>query len=77
MSDSSPSNSELREASVAYRSTNDDVLELPDAPDFVSVPPRMTLVEYMAWCEEMLPPYPSQLDAERRAKARCHIEFVL
>ena len=32
-----------------------DILELPDAPDFFSQPPRCTLAEQIALCEKMLP----------------------
>jgi hypothetical protein len=32
-----------------------DILNLPDAPDFISKPPEMTLIELIALCEKMLP----------------------
>jgi hypothetical protein len=55
MNDSSPSNHELREAAVAYRTTADaGSLELPVDREFVSMPPRLTPDQYVAWCEECL-----------------------
>lgn len=32
-----------------------DILNLPDAPDFISEPPRYTAAEMIAMCEPMLP----------------------
>lgn len=34
---------------------NSDLLDLPDAPDFISEPPRYSLLEMIAMCEKMLP----------------------
>ena len=78
MSESSPSNPELHEVAPAYRTSVGNDLELPSAPGFVSSPPRMTPLEYVAWCEEMLPPFSArQADTNQRAKAHCHVEFVI
>ena len=32
-----------------------DILNLPDAPEFISKPPKYTLLEMAAMCEKMLP----------------------
>lgn len=32
-----------------------DILNLPDAPDFISKPPEYTLQEMIELCEKMLP----------------------
>ncbi len=32
-----------------------DILDLPDAPDFISEPPVYTVEEMIALCEKMLP----------------------
>ena len=32
-----------------------DILNLPDAPDFISEPPRYTASEMAAMCEKLLP----------------------
>ena len=32
-----------------------DILNLPEAPDFISEPPAYTLEEMIALCEKMLP----------------------
>jgi hypothetical protein len=32
-----------------------DILNLPDAPDFISKPPEMTLIELIAPCEKRCP----------------------
>ena len=78
MSESSPSNPELREAVVPYRTNADDRLEFPVAPDFASHPPRMTPDEYMVWCEEMMTLFPPRPDsAAQRFKARCEVAFVI
>jgi hypothetical protein len=34
---------------------NSDLLNLPDAPDFVSEPPVYTMIEMIQLCEKMLP----------------------
>ncbi len=34
---------------------DDDILDLPEAPDFISQKPEFTLEEMIAICEEMLP----------------------
>lgn len=55
MNESSPSNHELREAAVAYRTAADaGDLELPVDREFLSMPPRLTPGQYVAWCEECL-----------------------
>ena len=78
MSESSPSNPELREAVVAYQAGVDDKLEFPVAPDFASRPPRMTPDEYVVWCEEMMTLFPPRPDrAARRVKARCEVALVI
>jgi hypothetical protein len=76
MSESSPSNPELRETAAAFRA---DVgaadLEFPIVPDFNSHPPQLSPAAYVAWCEEMHSLLPSH--ANRAAAARCLVEFVL
>ena len=32
-----------------------DILNLPDAPDFISLPPQYSVSEMIAVCEKMLP----------------------
>ena len=32
-----------------------DILNLPEAPDFISKPPTYTLPEFIALCEKLLP----------------------
>ena len=32
-----------------------DLLDLPDAPDFCSEPPRYSMAEFIALCEKLLP----------------------
>jgi len=55
MNDSSPSNHELQEAAVAYRTNTDGGdLELPNNREFISLPPKLTPDQYVAWCEEHL-----------------------
>ena len=55
MNDSSPFNHELRESAVAYRAGADaSGLELPIDREFISLPPRLTPDQYVAWCEERL-----------------------
>lgn len=77
MSDSSPSNSELRETSVPYRAQIPD-LEFPIAPDFVSRPPRLSPEEHLAWCEEVIRLGAFVPDAEKRlGEKRVTVEFVL
>ncbi|RMG42637.1 MAG: hypothetical protein D6719_05985 [Candidatus Dadabacteria bacterium] len=42
---------------TANQGNNDSegFLDLPDAPDFISLPPEMTVEEIIKLCEEMLP----------------------
>jgi hypothetical protein len=55
MSESSPSSNELREAVAAYRvGQSADDLELPVNRDFHLPPPRLTPVQYVAWCEAQM-----------------------
>lgn len=37
------------------RPAKDYFLSLPDAPDFISKPPRLSMSEYIKLCEELLP----------------------
>jgi len=37
-----------------------DLLDLPDAPDFISKPPQYTASEMIALCEKMLPNWNAQ-----------------
>jgi hypothetical protein len=39
---------------------NSDILELPDAPGFISKPPQYTASEMAALCEQMLPYWNAQ-----------------
>lgn len=34
---------------------DEDILDLPDAPDFISEPPKYTATEMAEMCEKMLP----------------------
>ena len=79
MNESSPSNSELREAAFAYRlRVSDDALEFPVAPDFDSRPPQLSSADFVAWCEEMLTAFPPKENRDApELEARCHAEFVL
>ena len=55
MSESSPSNSELRESAAVFRvSSGADDLELPINREFLSLPPKLSPDQYVAWCEEGL-----------------------
>jgi hypothetical protein len=48
-------NHELHQTAVAYRTDTDrGDLELPVNPEFVSLPPKLTPDQYVAWCEEHL-----------------------
>jgi hypothetical protein len=53
-------------------------IELPEAPDFVSVPPRVPLAAAIRMNEELLPriaAHPGEL--ERRARERVTVPFEL
>ena len=45
-------------------------LNFPDAPDFISEPPKYTVTEMIALCEKMLPYW----NAKRYAKPEVHVE---
>ena len=78
MSECSPSNHELREAAVAYRAGADAAgLELPVDREFISVPPRLTPDQYVAWCEERLREPLTQLVSPPEAPLLSRPEFVL
>ena len=53
-----------------------DILNLPDAPDFISEPPEMTLDEMIACCEQMLP-YWNEIRYSKPEKKIVRDEFVL
>ena len=38
-----------------YQLPDNLILDLPDAPDFVSEPPQIGLIEMIQMCEKMLP----------------------
>lgn len=54
----------------------EDILSLPDAPDFISTPPKYTLDEMIAICEKMLPFWNAQR-LERKGKQVPSEPFVL
>ena len=37
-----------------------DILDLPEAPDFISRPPQYSIAEMIALCEKMLPHWNAQ-----------------
>jgi hypothetical protein len=41
--------------SAEYKLSDDDILNLPDAPEFISKPPAYTVNEMIKICEAMLP----------------------
>jgi hypothetical protein len=66
--DHSPAIDELRDAP----------LELPDAPDFISRPPRVELQTMLKRIEENMPWRNSHAgEAERRLAEKIPVEFVL
>ena len=79
MNESSPSNPELREATVAYRvQADEEALEFPVAPDFDPRPPQLSPADYVAWCEEVLSTFPTKpARAMTDRDERCSVEFVL
>ena len=53
-------------------------LEFPDAPDFISRPPRMTPDAMYVLNQPMVEAFNSRPDAEEeRLRTKCHVEFVL
>ena len=44
----------------AMKLKESDLLDLPDAPDFISTPPQYTAAEMAALCERMLPYWNAQ-----------------
>jgi hypothetical protein len=54
MSESLPSNPELRESALAYRAADMDDLELPVNPQFQSCSPTLGPEQYVDWCEEYM-----------------------
>jgi hypothetical protein len=75
MSESLPSKDELREAVVAYRSTNTP-FELPSSNSNFSSP-VLSPTEYVAWCHEMRQALNLQDDPARRLALKTSKEFVL
>jgi len=41
--------------SMKYTVNDVDILNLPDAPDFISIPPQFTVTQMAEICETMLP----------------------
>jgi hypothetical protein len=52
-------------------------IELPEAPDFVSVPPRVPLAAAIRMNEELLPRIAAHPELERRARERVTVPFEL
>jgi hypothetical protein len=53
-------------------------LELPVAPDFVSLPPRRSLEEVLPWMEELRRWFPQSIPSdEQRLAHKVDVEFVL
>jgi hypothetical protein len=58
--------------------TLDHELDLPEAPDFVSIRPRATLAMVLQWNEELLPLINSRPgERERRLREKVTVPFEL
>lgn len=78
MDDSSPSNHELHEAAAAYRTETDGGdLQLPINREFISLPPKLTPDQYVAWCEERLREPLTRLVSPAEEPLLPRAEFVL